>query len=324
MKNKKKVKKSRTVKKIVKKKQTVKKRETKIKKKPLVKKKNINKRQTVKKSKTVKKIVRKRQPVKKKERVSTGVVGLNKLISGGFIKSSVNLVEGGSGTGKSIFAMQYLFDGLKNKESVLYITFEEKKDNFYQNMKDFGWDLEKEEKSNKFFFLEYSPEKIKMMLDEGGGSIESMVLKHKITRIVIDSITSFTLLFDTELEKRGAALGLFDVVRKWGCTTLLIVQHDPLKEEKEDISLLEYEVDGIVLLYFKKKKNQRERSVEVIKMRGTYHSTEVHVFEIKKGIEVRGHRSSAQTSPNKKKTSKKTKKTTHKKKSIKKKKVRKK
>jgi circadian clock protein KaiC len=233
--------------------------------------------------KAVKKITRKKDT---KERISTGISSLNHLISGGFVKNSVNLVEGGSGTGKSIFAMQYLMDGIKNKEAVLYITFEEKKDNFYKNMSDFGWDLEKEEKTEKFHFLEYSPEKIKMMLDEGGGSIESMVLRHKITRIVIDSITSFTLLFDTDLEKRGAALGLFDVIRKWGCTTLLIVQHDPLKEEKADISLLEYEVDGIILLYFKKGEGKRERSIEVVKMRGTYHSTKIHIFEIKNGIQI--------------------------------------
>ena len=71
-------------------------------------------------------------------------------------------------------------EGIKQGEPGLYITFEEKKEEFYKNMLDFGWDLEKEEKTGKFIFLEYSPEKVKTMLEEGGGSIENIVLKYMV------------------------------------------------------------------------------------------------------------------------------------------------
>ena len=221
-----------------------------------------------------------------KEKISTGIPELDKLISGGFIAESINLVEGGSGSGKSILAMQYLLEGLRKGESTMYVTFEEKKENFYKNMKKLGWDLEKEEKSKKFIFLEYSPEKIKMMLDEGGGAIESLVLRNKVKRIVIDSITSFSLLYDNLLEKRGANIGFFDIIRKWKCTTLFTVQYDPSTTKKKDISLLEFEVDGIILLYFEKINNRRKRSLEIIKMRGTEHSTDMHSFTINHGIKI--------------------------------------
>jgi KaiC/GvpD/RAD55 family RecA-like ATPase len=258
----------------------------------------------------------------KKERIPTGMPGLDRLISGGFITKSINLVEGGNGSGKTIFAMQYLIEGLKKGEAVLYVTFEEKKENFYENMKKLGWDLEKAEKSNKFTFLEYSPEKIKMMLDEGGGSIESLVLRHKVKRLVIDSITSFNLLFDTELEKRTANMSLFDIIRKWECTTLLTVQHDPIQNEEENVSLLEFETDGTILLYFKKVKNKRQRFIEIVKMRGTNHSTDVHTLKIEKGIKIGGSEKSS--SSKKKNITKKKKTITKKKKSKTHKKVKKK
>ncbi|MFH1442772.1 MAG: ATPase domain-containing protein, partial [Candidatus Micrarchaeota archaeon] len=60
-------------------------------------------------------------------RVPTGIPGLDELIEGGFEKGSVILVVGDTGTGKSTFAMQYLYNGAtKYKEPGVYLTFEEK------------------------------------------------------------------------------------------------------------------------------------------------------------------------------------------------------
>lgn len=223
----------------------------------------------------------------KEERVATGIPGLDYLIEGGFEKDSVNLLVGGSGSGKSIFSVQFLVEGIKKGEKCLYITFEEKKTEFYSNMLEFGWDLAQLEKEGKFIFLEYTPEKVKVMLEEGGGSVESIVIKNKIKRIVIDSITSFALLFEQELEKREAALFLFDMIRKWNCTSLLTLQENPSEREDGSVSSMEFESDSIILLYFARKGSKRERFVEVLKMRGTKHSTEIHPFEItKQGIMV--------------------------------------
>jgi circadian clock protein KaiC len=225
--------------------------------------------------------------MKKISRASTGIDGLDNMIEGGFERNSINLVVGSIGSGKSILALEFLLEGIKNGETVLYITFEEKKLEFYSHMKKFGWNLEELEKQNKFIFLEYSPEKVKMMLDEGGGAIESTVLKYNIKRMVIDSISSFSLLFDDPLSKRQANLGLFDIIDKWDCTTLLTVQHNPIKEKSEDLTSVDFEADSVIYLYFVKMKNKRQRFIEVVKMRGTDHSKETHIFEIaKSGIKI--------------------------------------
>ncbi len=217
------------------------------------------------------------------KRVPTGVPGFDNLIKGGYEEHSINLIAGGGGAGKSTFALQFLLEGLKKKEAVLFITFEEKKEDFYNNFKEMGYDLEKLEKSGKFIFIEYSPEKVKMMLDEGGGAIESTVLKNNIKRMVIDSVTSFTLLFDDEQARRQAALGLFGMVRKWDLTTLLTVQYDPSDKHDENLSYLEFEADSITLLYYLSTGSSRGRFLEVVKMRGTNHSKDVHVFKIDRG-----------------------------------------
>ena len=70
--------------------------------------------------------------VKKVKRVATGILNLDKLIDGGFKYNSTNLIAGGAGSGKTVFAIQYLINGiLKSGEPGVYITFEEKKDKLY-------------------------------------------------------------------------------------------------------------------------------------------------------------------------------------------------
>ena len=271
-------------------KKTVKKRS---KAKSHAKKKTIRKKTTKRKTilkKAVKKVLKK--PGKKISseiiRVPTGISKVDKMIGSGFIKNTTNLLVGGSGSGKTVFATQFLIGGMKKGEKCLYVTFEEKKERFYNNMRQFGWDLEEYEKKGLFIFLEYTPEKVKAMLEEGGGTVESIILKNKITRMVIDSITSFDLLFERELEKREAALLLFHMISKWNCTSLLTIERRPVKEEKIDTGTLEFEADSIILLYFLRSKGERKRYIEILKMRGTAHSKKIYRFFVdKSGINVK-------------------------------------
>ncbi len=216
----------------------------------------------------------------KRARIPTGISNFDSLIEGGFEQNSTNTIVGSSGSGKSIFATQFLMEGMKKGERCLYVTFEEKKKQFYNNMLEFGWDLEEYEKKGLFIFLEYTPIKVKTMLEEGGGTIETLVLSKKITRIVIDSITSFALLFEDELSRREAALSLFNMIRKWSCTSLLTSEEDPLGDKRTSSKSLEFESDSIIVLYFIRKKEQRQRYLEILKMRGTKHSKKIYGFEI--------------------------------------------
>ncbi|OGJ19877.1 hypothetical protein A3K73_02705 [Candidatus Pacearchaeota archaeon RBG_13_36_9] len=221
------------------------------------------------------------------KRVPTGISNFDAIIQGGLDKNSTNLVVGNSGAGKSIFATQFLMEGIKRGESCLYITFEEEKEEFFENMLEFGWDLEALEKKGAFVFLEYAPEKVRTMLEEGGGIIENIVLRKKITRVVIDSITSFELLFDSDIEKREASLSLFNILRKWNCTSLLTYEGNPFKGRASSRTV-EFESDSIILLYFVRGKEERERYIEVLKMRGTKHSRQVYPVSIEKNGMVVG------------------------------------
>ena len=166
----------------------------------------------------------------------------------------------------------------------VYFSFEENKEDIYTDMKAFGWDLEKLESEKKFFYVHYTPEQITGILSEGGGTLDSFVRKISPTRLVIDSITAFTLLGADELKKRENVLALLDLIDKWNCTTLFTFQHASEGEGEHKIaSFMEFEVDGIILLYYARKGilgEGRERKLEVLKMRGTDHIKGAVTFNV--------------------------------------------
>jgi len=173
---------------------------------------------------------------------------------------------------------------LKQGESCLYITFEERKDKLYDDMLAFKWDLENYEKSKRLFFLEYNPEQVKSLIEEGGGTIDQLITKNNIKRLVIDSVTSFSLLYQDELSRKEAGLALFELINKWGCTAMLTSQASNYNNELKGAAL-EFEADSIILLYHSKIKEKRVRAIEVLKMRGTKHVNYTLGLEISnKGI----------------------------------------
>lgn len=217
------------------------------------------------------------------ERVKTGIEGMDPLIEGGLKKESVVLIEGGAGCGKSIFCLQYILNGIeKFNENGVYISFEEEKQDFFENMLRFGWDLAKLEEEGKFAYLRYNPEQVEKVLSGGGGLVRDVVEKINAKRIVIDSMSAFTMLHDEELARREATLNLFKTIKKWKCTTLVIGQPEfsDYDIDKHPFNILEFECDGVIRLYNAREHNIRTRTVEVFKMRGTKHASKTFTMEI--------------------------------------------
>src|SRR5512136_790270 len=76
------------------------------------------------------------------DRVKTGINGLDKMLGGGFIRATANLVQGAPGTGKTTLRMQFIYNGIvEANEPGLIITFEEFPQQYYHDAAAFGWDF---------------------------------------------------------------------------------------------------------------------------------------------------------------------------------------
>jgi len=220
-----------------------------------------------------------------KRRVSSGIHGLDEAIGGGFLDNSINLVVGGPGAGKSIFAMQFLVDGAMNGDNGVYITFEEKKESILKNL-DFSWNLESLEKEGKLLIMEFSPDDLKKIIKHGLLELEFQVKKKmQAKRIVIDSVSAYYLLFENENEGRDGLLKLFNLLKSWNLTALLTAEYET--EKPSAYSIPEFQSDTVIRLYNQPRGGARERYMEILKMRGTKHSANIFPLKITdKGIEV--------------------------------------
>ncbi len=210
-------------------------------------------------------------------RVRTGVKGFDELIGGGFERESIVLVVGASGTGKTIISMQFLYKGITDyNEPGVLLSFEEERDQLFKHANQFGWDFEKLEQEGKFRLLVFKPHQVTKILEEGGGQIRDALAEVNAKRIVVDSITAYGLLFRDEYKRREKVLEFFNLLRKWGVTSLVVCEDSP-KDVEEQEGSIGFISDAIVSLYYDQdsEKGIRVHSLEVLKMRGTKHTNKV-------------------------------------------------
>ncbi|MCX6767583.1 MAG: hypothetical protein NTY90_02535 [Candidatus Micrarchaeota archaeon] len=211
-------------------------------------------------------------------RVKSGVQGLDELIEGGFPESSSVLVSGGAGCGKSIFCLEYLYNGAKlYNEPGVYITLEEGPHNLWWNMQRFKWDFLPLERANKLKIFKFEPDlATRDNVEEQAKRIAEKAKDMGAKRLVIDSITALSFWVDDISKIRYAMYLLVEELRKLNCTTLLTCETIGDKMELSRFGVEEFLADGIVLLHFR----PPHRFIFIRKMRGTSHSKAIHPFDI--------------------------------------------
>ena len=222
------------------------------------------------------------------QRIACGIGSLDKHLGGGFEKNSAVLVAGGGGSGKTILGVQFLIEGiLKNGEVGIYISFEENKEKFFRHMAVFGWDLEKLNKEGRFVFVRYDPKKILDIVRKGGEEIGSLVREINAKRIVVDSLSAYTVLFDSEAMQREMIVALFEMINKWDATCVVIAEEDQYPEKYKS-SVMGFMADTIILMYLLMKDGKTMfRAMQIPKMRGSHHAMNIFPFKITdRGIAV--------------------------------------
>ncbi len=238
-------------------------------------------------------------------RVPTGIPGLDELIEGGFPEGSTILVAGGAGTGKTIFALQYIYAGAAvYNEPGVFITLEEGPKNILWNLQNFGWDYAtlNQQGLMKIYRISVNPpERFAERWKEEIDRIIEMVKSVGAKRVALDSITALGMLLGEKLVKseRGSELWigspitlrsmiaeLSERLKELNITSVFTTGTRGGKMDFSAFGMEEFIVDGVILLYF----FPPHRALFIRKMRGTNHSNKIHPMSISKnGIEVRPH-----------------------------------
>jgi len=216
-----------------------------------------------------------------KDRVPTYIPGLDKILKGGFPKGSVILVSGNCGSGKTILSGQYIWNGAIRGEKGLYISTEERVEDLIRDFSEFGWDFSKNRKIKVTFMTPLDIEK-------EIATIEALIEKEKIQRLVIDSISLLGLYYKDEYEIRKKIYQLINSLKRKGVTAILTSEIVEGSNALSRYGVEEFVVDGVIILKYSGLGGEYDRSLEVRKMRRTAHSRDEFPFKIgNKGIVVK-------------------------------------
>jgi len=226
------------------------------------------------------------------DRLESGIPGLDKLIEGGFVRNSINLIAGQTGTGKTLFTMQYLMHGLRKGENGLYISLEQTADDVMLDVGKFGWDVEfkKYIQQGKFAIITQEPTSIKDLQDVTLVNIKKTGAK----RFALDSLSIATMgwkVSSMDVGKiRSEIFSYMKALKNSGVTTLLITEI-PETETKalSRFGFEEFVADSVIIMhYLEYAAGGTPRSLLVRKMRRTSHGTDIYPIEIgKTGLVVK-------------------------------------
>jgi len=222
----------------------------------------------------------------KEKRVSSGIRGLDKLISGGYIPGDTYLITGGTGTGKTLFCCQFLWEGLNNGEKSIYFTLEETPEDILEDVKEFGWDFSKYIKERKFIIEFQDP----FELVDVSSLIKSRIEKFGAKRVVIDSTSIFGMIFKDEHELRKRLYELIRMLKETGAVILMTAEVPEGPDGQTRLSrfgIEEFIADGVIVLYYTSLGAETFGNIEVRKMRRTAHKHGIFPTRItKNGVEV--------------------------------------
>ena len=211
------------------------------------------------------------------ERIKTCIPGLDEILGGGLAKSSVTLLTGLCGTGKTIFGVQFTYLGAKKyNENGVYLSFEEPIESIKANTSEFGWSFKELEESGKFTFVRYDPFHVEDIFD----MLETTIRERNAKRVCIDSISALGLHVRDKAELRRMIFNLSLILRKTQATAILISEITPGAKGISRYGVEEFVSDAVIVLYYERTNSSFSRAIQVWKMRGSAHSEKIHPYKI--------------------------------------------
>jgi circadian clock protein KaiC len=219
---------------------------------------------------------------------STGVSGLDDVLSGGFARRRLFQVQGVPGSGKTTLALQYLINGVQRGESVLYVTLSETDEEVRAVAASHGWDLDgvtireltppeealDPDAQNTLFH----PSEVelaattRLILDD--------VDRLRPSRVVLDSLSELRMLAGNALRYRRQILALKQYFATRQCTVLLL---DDLTSAEGDPQMQSIAHGVLLLEQLHPEYGAERRRLRVVKYRGVRYRGGYHDYVIRQG-----------------------------------------
>ncbi len=221
------------------------------------------------------------------QKIRTLIEGFDDITHGGFPVGRTTLVSGTSGTGKTLFAVQFLYNGITQfDEAGVFVTFEESPHDIIMNARSFGWDLQKLIDDGKLFILDASPDPegqdvignfdLSALIER----IQYAIHKYKAKRVSIDSVTAVFQQYEAVSVVRREIFRLVARMKLVGATTIMTTERVEEYGPVARFGVEEFVSDNVVIVRNVLEGERRRRTMEILKLRGTTHMKGEYPFTI--------------------------------------------
>jgi len=218
----------------------------------------------------------------------TGIAGFDAIAHGALPKGRSTLVAGTPGSGKTLFAMQFLTSGIRDfNEPGVCVTFEERPEDLMRNVNSFGWGIDRYVADRRLAFVDCSPDAGDPRDEIGGydlsallARIENAVSEVKATRLAADAIVTLLTRFRDGSIVRAELYRIHDALRRMGVTSLITTERTDDEAGLGRLGVEEFVADNVLLLRNRLEQERRRRTIEILKFRGSNHRKGEHPFTI--------------------------------------------
>jgi circadian clock protein KaiC len=219
------------------------------------------------------------------EKALTGIYGLDDITGGGLPKNRPALICGGAGSGKTMFAMEFLVRGaLEYGEPGVFMSFEETEPELIKNFASLGYNLKEMETEGKIS-IDYVAVNRAEIEETGEYDLEGLFVRLnyaidcvKAKRVVLDTLEAlFGGLSDTGV-LRAELRRLFQWLKDKGVTAIITAERG--KDGITRHGIEEYVSDCVILLDNRVVNELTTRRLRILKYRGSAHGTNEYPFTI--------------------------------------------
>ena len=224
-------------------------------------------------------------------KLPTGIPGFDHVTMGGLPRGRTTLLIGPAGSAKTVFAGQFLAEGIRCGQPGVFITFEESAADLRANLATLGWDVEDWESRDLWRFIDASPVPGTEQVEVGDYNFAGLVARvgHAVDQttaqpVVIDSVGAVFGQFADATRVRSQLHRLATELRRMGLTVVITAENastDSGALSRHGIE--EFVADNVVVLRNTLEHEKRRRTVEVLKLRGAMHRKGEYPFTVLPG-----------------------------------------
>jgi circadian clock protein KaiC len=222
------------------------------------------------------------------EKLATGIPTFDVIAEGGLPRNRTTLVSGTAGSGKTVFATQFLAAGITDAgENGVFVTFEESAADIRENMGSFGWPLEEWEEQKRLAFVDASPDPEHELVEAGSydlgallARVENAIRKVGAKRVAVDSLGAVFSQFSDQSIVRRELFRIASALKRMGVTAVMTAERTQDYGPIARFGVEEFIADNVMVLRNVLDAEKRRRTVEILKFRGTDHQKGEFPFTI--------------------------------------------